>query len=383
MSALIARRLADDDVRFAYSSGAAGTDILLLECVEQRGGRTHIVLPYGPDEFIPDRVARDGAGPWRDRFDRAVANADEVVVATDRRFTVGTSLHEYAERLLFGLARVQALALDTELVPFVVIDEGANASDVDRAVTTLRDRGQKPIVVDVASMRGVRVAQSSPAGSSAPSDWAADTRILGILFADVVHSSQLTDDQQPLLVKHFLGRIGRLARESPNRPAWKNTWGDGLYMVFDDVGRAGRFSLELRDVITGTNWLDYGLPRHLTMRIGLHAGPIFSYEDPITGYQNFTGRHTIRGARIEPVTLPGQVYASREFTALAAAGFADDFTCTPVGRVTLAKNAATTSLFVVEWASRPVDATRGDATTPSLEGATTRAEQPAASAGPG
>jgi tetratricopeptide (TPR) repeat protein len=363
LSHAIARRLDQDDVRFGYSSGAAGADIMLLEAVARRGGRTHIVLPYEADEFIPDRVARGGTGPWRERFDRAMADADELVIATDRRFTAGTALHEYADRLLFGLARVQAIALDTEIVPFVVIDDGASAREVDGQLDALRGRGETPVVLDVRSMRGARV--TSPNVESRPAaDWAADTRILGILFADVVHSSSLTDDQQPLLVKHFLGRIGRLARESPNRPLWKNTWGDGLYMVFDDVGRAGRFSLELRDVIAGTNWADFGLPEHLTMRIGLHAGPIFSYEDPITGYQNFTGRHTIRGARIEPVTLPGQVYASREYTALAAAAFADDVTCTPVGRVTLAKNAATTSLFVLEWARRPVREL-ADVTTPA------------------
>ncbi len=366
VSALIRRHVDDADVRFGYSSGSAGADIVLLESVARRGGRTRIVLPYGPDEFIPDRVARDGGGPWRERYDRVVANADELVIATDRRFTAGTALPDYAERLLLGLARVQALALDTDLVPFVVVDEGANAREVDDRLSVLRAHGDVPVVVDIASMRGVRVtAQPTTAPAETTADWAADTRILGILFADVEHSSQLTDDQQPLLVKHFLGRIGRLARESPNRPAWKNTWGDGLYMVFDDVGRAGRFSLELRDAITGTAWNEYGLPPHLTMRIGLHAGPIFSYEDPITGYQNFTGRHTIRGARIEPVTLPGQVYASREFTALAAAAFADDFTCTPVGRVTLAKNAATTSLFVVEWANRRSE---GVAATPQESG---------------
>ncbi len=369
VSALISRHADDADVRFGYSSGAAGTDIVLLETVAQRGGRTHVVLPYGPEEFIPDRVARDGAGPWRDRFDRVMANADELVIATDRRFTAGTALHEYAERLLVGLARVQALALDTDLIPFVVVDEGADVRGIDGRLDALRARGTEPVLVDVASLRGVRI-DASPSTlepAAAPADWAADTRILGILFADVEHSSQLTDDQQPLLVRHFLGAIGRLSRESANRPFWRNTWGDGLYMVFDDVARAGRFSLELRDTITGTRWDEYGLPPHLTMRIGLHAGPIFSYEDPITGYHNFTGRHTIRGARIEPVTLPGQVYASREFAALAAAAFADDFTCTPVGRVTLAKNAATTSLFVVEWANRPSRANNAGVTPPEQE----------------
>jgi class 3 adenylate cyclase len=361
VAAAIARLLEAHDVGFAYSPPAAGPEIVFLECARSRDACTRVLLPYDVDEFVADRVARIDASQWRPRFDDVLATAEEVIVATDRRFAGGSALHEYADRLLYGLARVQALELDTTIVPIVALDGSQSSDEVTQHLARLRSHGIEPEIVALTSMSGGPVVESSLTTQAPATGWGSGTRILGILFADVEHSSQLTDDQQPLLVEHFLGLIGRLARESPNRPSWKNTWGDGLYFVFDGIGDAARFALELRDAITSTDWGKLGLRPGLTMRIGLHGGPIFPYMDPITGYQNFTGRHTIRGARIEPVTLPGQVYASREFAALAAAEHLEGVMFTPVGRVTLAKNAAVTPLFVVDWstpvpmAQRPVD----------------------------
>ena len=53
------------------------------------------------------------------------------------------------------------------------------------------------------------------------------------------------------------------------------------------------------------------------MRIGLHAGPVFEGIDAITGRPNFFGSRVNRAARIEPVTLPGHIYASQQFVGAA------------------------------------------------------------------
>jgi class 3 adenylate cyclase len=44
-----------------------------------------------------------------------------------------------------------------------------------------------------------------------------------------------------------------------------------------------------------------------------------------------------RAARLEPITPPGQVYASEAFAALAAAQRTPDFTCDYVGQTPMAK----------------------------------------------
>jgi class 3 adenylate cyclase len=83
----------------------------------------------------------------------------------------------------------------------------------------------------------------------------------------------------------------------------------------------------------------------LSVRIALHAGPVFEVVDPITRRLNVYGAHVNRTARMEPVTVPGSVYVSEQFVGMLAAeriesgipgntAFAWDY----VGQLSLAKN---------------------------------------------
>jgi class 3 adenylate cyclase len=54
-----------------------------------------------------------------------------------------------------------------------------------------------------------------------------------------------------------------------------------------------------------------------------------------------------RGARIEPITPPGEVYASENFAAIAAAQKIADFRCEYVGQLPLAKGSGTFGIYHV------------------------------------
>jgi class 3 adenylate cyclase len=71
--------------------------------------------------------------------------------------------------------------------------------------------------------------------------------------------------------------------------------------------------------VTTTRWERHGLPSGLSLRIALHAAPVYEFTDPVTGKRSYSGTHVSRAARIEPITPPGQVYASEPFAAMAAA----------------------------------------------------------------
>ena len=161
-------------------------------------------------------------------------------------------------------------------------------------------------------------------------------RIAAVMFSDVAGFSKLSDVHVEHFVRGFLPIIGTLARTSAQCPTYKNTWGDALYFQFHSVNEAGLFALEMHDLMRDLDWGTIDLPP-LAVRSGLHAGPLFPFRDPITGQHCLWGRHVTRAARIEPVTPPGEVYASQEFAALAAAQRVKGFDCEPVGRVSLAK----------------------------------------------
>ena len=95
------------------------------------------------------------------------------------------------------------------------------------------------------------------------------------------------------------------------------------------------------------DWTAHGLPKDLALRIGLHAGPAYACIDPVTERLNYLGAHVSRAARIEPITPPGEVYASRAFAALARAERNADFVCGYIGQTSLGKFSETVPLYVV------------------------------------
>jgi class 3 adenylate cyclase len=124
-------------------------------------------------------------------------------------------------------------------------------------------------------------------------------------------------------------------------------------MVFANATDAAHYALELSALAAGTDWVAQGLPPAFNLRIALHCGPVFCGQDPITGTSLYTGPHTSRAARIEPITPPGQVYASSAFAAVAAAGGADGIDMRYVGTIPLATRSGTLALYNLQPAGLP------------------------------
>ena len=87
----------------------------------------------------------------------------------------------------------------------------------------------------------------------------------------------------------------------------------------------------------GIDWSDYGLPPASNLRVGLHAGPVYSDHDPVMDRDNYYGANVTRAARVEPITPPGMVYATETFAALLAVEGGPAHDLEYVGRVELAK----------------------------------------------
>ncbi|MFY9620215.1 MAG: TRAFs-binding domain-containing protein [Pyrinomonadaceae bacterium] len=350
---------------FGYASGACGADILFLEAMLERGGEANVVLPFAKEQFIQDSVAFAG-GDWLKRFESVLENATTVTTASSERIEEGSMSFEYANLLLYGLADIRARQLETNLVPLAIWDQkpGDGPGGTASAIAHWRNLGRDVQVIDLAKMlkrepvaspvvkRGRRAKKSElPARKATTTSAALPTRIMAMLFADAVNFSKLTEQQIPLFLNHFLGAIGQLISTSPHAPSIKNTWGDGLYFVFSDVRDAGLFALDLCELMVSTDWSKKGLPKAINLRIALHAGPVYSCVDPVTGLASFTGTHVSRAARIEPITPPGQVYASQAFAALSAAQGVTEFTCDYVGQTPLAKGYGTFATYHVRDAN--------------------------------
>lgn len=341
----------------AYGSAACGADILCLECVRELGGELHIVLPFPADQFRAESVNFCRDGNWGDRFDELLEAADEVLVVSDKPPPSGVSTFQYANLVMTGLARLRSQMLETDLHGLAIWD-GTGTGDV----------GGTSSVVDMWSRYGVPLEHVMPCPESghrenasletAPlvshtSDSSNDDRdflyeVKTMLFTDAVGYSRLSEDQIPLFFEHYLGAIARYNELTDFRAEHIETAGDGMYMIFDDAQAAGHYALGLSDLINGRDWHRLGLPEDLSVRIGLHCGPVFVGRDPITGMPLYTGMHTCRTARIEPITPPGQVYASGAYAAVAAARGIEGLRFSYIGRTQLAKQYGALALYNVK-----------------------------------
>jgi class 3 adenylate cyclase/tetratricopeptide (TPR) repeat protein len=337
---------------FAFSSAACGSDILFLEAMLDRGAEVSIVLPYNEEEFVRDSVDIVPRGNWRARFDRILARAARVVTASNQRLEIGGVSYEFCNEIILGLATIRARQLDTQLIPLAVWNgmPGDGPGGAASVVQNWQHLGYNPEIVYLSKLEegaSARAKSRAPTARTPSKETEFRSRIVAILFADAVGFSKLSEAQVPHFVQHFLGAIADLTKTFSKSIIAKNTWGDGLYFVFSDVQVAGNFALQMTDLVSKTKWEEKGLRPELNLRIALHAGPVYEFDDPITKSISFSGTHVSRAARIEPITPPGQVYASEAFAALSAAKRVRNFTCDYVGQTPMAKGYGTLPTYHV------------------------------------
>jgi hypothetical protein len=315
---------------YAYGSLANGTDILAAEALLERGIELHAVFPFAEGEFVAASVA-DAGGDWVERYERCRAAASQVTYATDDAFLDDDVLYRYGSELAMGLALLRARFVDGEALQLAVWD-GAPA------------RGGAGTAIDVATWRagGRETEVVAPPGAArhragAASDAGKGRVVRAMLFADVRGFSKLGDAQLPRFNEHVLGALAEALAQHADAVSFRNTWGDGLYVVMLDAVSAAACALDLQAAMSALDLEAAGLPEHLALRLGAHVGPVFELHDPVLGVASFGGSQVSRTARIEPVTPAGAVYVTEPFAAaleLAGAPFACDY----VGHMPAAKD---------------------------------------------
>jgi hypothetical protein len=337
-----------------YASVACGSDILFAEAMLARGGELHLVLPFDRDDFFRTSVdfGLPAMAPWRARAEAVLAGAAAVHHATREPYLGADALFGFADTVAQGMAINRAAQLGVEPVALVVRDPAAPALTAGTAAFARSwARQQRPLrEIDLAALRappaGTPARRPRPRSKPRPATRPRGARdIKAMLFADVKNFSRLPEARAPSFFLTFLAEVDRTIKKSRRRPVFQNTWGDGLYLVFDGVVDCADLSLRLLDRLAAVDWPKVGLPADTAVRIGLHCGPVYRGRDPIIGRDSFFGSHVTRAARIEPVTPPGCAFASEQFAAALAAVAGHDFACDYVGVQPLAKDAGTTALY--------------------------------------
>jgi class 3 adenylate cyclase/tetratricopeptide (TPR) repeat protein len=312
---------------FGYSSAAAGGDILFCECLLEMEARVNLVLPCSVESFKRQSVSFAGA-EWERRFHHVLANATTVLVANP--MSPGSTATQaaspldlvFANRIATGMAALQARALNLELQAIALWD-GQPPERMGGTASVVTEWERQKIRPHVIAPGAGSAGAATPKTISPPKTetGAAPVRqeIKAMLLAETVNFHKIGEAQMPAFVEQFKGAIARRMAEMNCVPEVAESWSGVHSFIYRSVDDAARFALAFRDLVVGTAWAQHGLPADLGVRIVLHAGPVFAFVDPTLQRLVCVGAHVSRAARIQPMTPPGQVYATQEFAALCGA----------------------------------------------------------------
>ena len=375
----IAAELNSLNARFGFCSLACGSDVLFAEAMLERRANLQVVLPFAETDFLRLSVNYGRTDPgwaaWAGRYQGVLGQLsrfrDAVYFATDEPYLGSDRLFGYANEVLQGVGVVRARQLGVAPTALVVLDPGSPV--VPGGAGHFRGlwakAGRPARVIDLAVLREEVGPVARPPEPAPPADPppALPRPVRAMLFADVAGFSRMKEEAAckffelfPRIVADTLGRVG-------GKVLVKNTWGDGIFAAFGadadhaaggeaaaaGVTAAATVALQLVAAFdrATADWQGMGFADPNPLRVALHAGPVFELShDPVLGRMNVFGQHVNRTARIEPITLPGAVYASEQFAALLTVADPAGFECEFVGVEPLAKEYATAPLYRV-WRS--------------------------------
>jgi class 3 adenylate cyclase len=155
----------------------------------------------------------------------------------------------------------------------------------------------------------------------------------------------MPEQYTPDFAEMFLGNCKAILDSLENPAAEVNTFGDGLFAVFELPSHAAEFAVRLQQALSKVDWSALGLAEETGARIGLHTGPVFRVFDAVRDRTTFYGTHVNRAARLEPIVQPRQIFVTEEFAASLVADDQDRFTCDYIGAMKLAKKFGDARLY--------------------------------------
>jgi class 3 adenylate cyclase/tetratricopeptide (TPR) repeat protein len=348
VSAAILAELDTLNVTIGVCSVACGSDILFAEHVLARSAELHVLLPYERNDFYGTSVDFGLSGKewrqWRSRCDAILERAAEVHYATPERYLGDEILLEFNSKFTQGLAILRAAQRGVVPHALVVYDPafqkrtGGTAGFLEKWTS----KGLPSNTIDLGNLREQILGptgtphQSQTQPGPAQGDFM-ERELKSMLFADVKNFSTLMDPLLPQFFLRFLGGVNEVLRSLPNPPVASNTWGDGLYLVFERPSDCAEAALRLLECSQKMQWEELGLGNSSPLRIGIHTGPVFRGRDPIIERPTYFGSQVTRAARIEPVTMPGCAFASEQFAAMLTVESAGNYVCDYIGVEQLAK----------------------------------------------
>jgi class 3 adenylate cyclase/tetratricopeptide (TPR) repeat protein len=325
-------------IDIGFTSLASGSDIIFMEILKERNAEIKAYLPFKKDDFLTTSVANAGLG-WINRFENCYDCAPKELTSESYLDTPDLFKHlgevMMGECMLFSEQYGTTPSYITVLAPNQISAPGGTRdlldfwpyADTHHNIDPTRFL-TSPVITPHYEIKDDQDAQPSNE---------VERKITNILFADIVGFSKLLMKDTPEILLRLLTETRKLIDPFMDKAEVINTWGDAIILCHPEVEAVMQIASILQGVFIGDQAIDLGLPEGLNIRIALHKGPVFFAPDPLTREPNVYGSSINRTARMEPVTLPGAIYASDQFAASLKLGTLDMYRYQHVGIIELPK----------------------------------------------
>jgi len=332
VSRAIVSKLDEIDAEIGYCSAACGSDLIFIEAMLDRGAEVNIILPFAEEDFISARL-RYAGHKWERRFKNALKLASSVTWSTKDPYLNDDELFRYNNLLIEGGARLRAESLFTIPQLMVVMDylapalAGSAADFMDQwadiaslhmiDLDELRENAETSEQFQNLDQENLKIGSTINNHTQVPK--ITKPRVVkSMLFADIVHYSKMREEQLPAIFE-FLGAVKEYIQSHMENIDLVESWGDALYVAMSSTREMADYAVALCQALEVVDHKSFGLTVKPELRIGLHVGPVYEGEHPLTGRKIIFGQHVSRAARIEPITVPGEIYTSEHFVAVLKA----------------------------------------------------------------
>ncbi len=167
-----------------------------------------------------------------------------------------------------------------------------------------------------------------------------------VIFTDIEKYSTLKDADLKIYYSKVIPVIFQKLQSYKDSAVIWNTWGDAIVAVYEKAEAAINMALAYRDVFKELDFEEFGIKK-LRPRIAGNFGEFEMVFDQVSGKENIHGTMINLAARIEPVTLPGEIFVTKEFRDMACSSYdkIDNVRFDDMGEIILPKNAGDIQLY--------------------------------------
>jgi len=329
LAAELSRVIASENVGFGYGALAAGSDIVIAEQLLAAGAELNVILPFAEADFLEQSVAPAGE-PWLRRYQACKARAASVTFAS-RMSYVGGAQFAYGSKVTMGLTRLRARHINSAALQIAVVEDAGTGTLSGSDVRDWQATGGRSVVVTAGPLQ--RPVMPAPRATAA-----IERRDYALMFMDYPGFAALDERVLPLFYDEVMVRCAAVLDRYKAAVRETNSWGDAVFVVFEDAASAAAAALDLCEQLTYVDCAALGVPEGTAMRVALHYGPTYVGFDPVRRALAHYGVEVSRAARIEPVTPSGSVYVTECLAAVLEMEAVGRFVCNYVGQVSLAKD---------------------------------------------